>query len=190
MKARSFAVLVMAFRLVGTAFTVATFPGLVVAAAIQDGVVDLVGVPASVTGDGPGAYRAEYDAVASARTAVVVTFLPSLACSVVAASLLAVAVAGVRYWTLGWWMCSWLGLAVGAHAFPDPEAALALDHTSANHRGVTRRVGTALGSAVRVAAALSLFRADLLYAALLYYAVSALLLPGTPPFAVPVPLFG
>lgn len=176
----------MSFRLVGTAFTVATFPGLVVAAAIQDGVADLAGVPASVTGEGPDAYEAEYDAIGSARTAVVVTFLPSLACSVVAASLLSVAVVGVRYWTLGWWMCSWLGLAVGAHAFPDPEAALALDRTSAHARGPMRRVGTALGSGVRIAAALSLFRADLLYAALLYYAVSALLLPGTPPFGVPV----
>ena len=180
----------MPFRLVGTAFTVATFPGLVVAAAIQDAVADLAGVPTSVVGDGVDAYEAEYDAVGSAGAALLVTFLPSVICTLVAAALIAVAVVGVPFWTLPWWMCSWFGLAVAAHSFPDPDAALSLVGASSRLQGPARRVGSALGTGARLTAVLSLFRADLLYAALLYYIVASVLLPGSPRFGVPVPPFG
>ncbi|QLG26311.1 hypothetical protein HUG10_01590 [Halorarum halophilum] len=180
----------MPFRLVGTVFTVATFPGLVVAAAIQDAVVDRAGVPTSLVGDGADAYEVDYDAVGSPRTALVVTFLPVLVCSAVAATLLAVAVRLLPFWTLGWWICSWLGLAVGSHAFPDPETASAIRRAFTAAEGPARTVGRTLVVTVRTSALLSLFRFDVLYAAVLYYAVAALLLPGTPDLGLPLLPFG
>lgn len=179
----------MPFRLVGTAFTVATFPGLVAAAAIQDAVATRAGVPTALAGDGVD-YEVEYDAVGCRRTALVVTFLPFLVCSAVAATLLAVAVRALPFWTLGWWMCSWLGLAVGAHAFPDPETAGAIRRAFTTADGPARTVGATLAATVRASAVLSLFRFDALYAAVLYYAVAALLLPGSPMLGFPVIQFG
>ena len=180
----------MTFRLVGLAFTVATFPGLVVAAAIQDAVSDVAGVRTYAAGDGVDAYVADYDAVSSPSTALAVTFLPALACTLLASTLLAVAVRLLPFWTLSWWMCSWFGLAVGVHAFPDPEAAAALDGTSATLGGPAATLGSALGTTVRASAALSLVRVDALYAALLYYAVAAILLPGAPVVEIPAFPFG
>ena len=180
----------MAFRLVGAAFTVATFPGLVVAAAVQDTVTDYAGVRTSTVGDGVDAYVANYDAIARPSTALAVTFLPVLTCTLLASTVFAVAVRLLPFWTLSWWMCSWFGLAVGVHAFPDPDAAAALDGTSATLDGPMGTLGSVLGTTARVSAVLSLVRVDALYAALLYYAVAALLLPGAPVVGVPALPFG
>lgn len=178
----------MFFRYANAAFTFATFPGLVAAATIEDTLVQRVGVPGTVSGDRSGSYRTDYGGVASLRSALAVTVIPFVACSAFAATLLAVAVVAVPFWTLGWWMCSWLGLAAAVHALPDSDAAIALGRTSRDVDGAAGRLGTTLASAFRVSDALVLVRADALYASLLYYAVASTLLPGSPGIGVPAVL--
>ncbi|QLG63117.1 hypothetical protein [Halorarum salinum] len=177
----------MFFRYANAAFTFATFPGLVAAATIEDTLVQRVGVPRTISGSS-GSYRTEYGGVDSLRSALAVTVLPFVACSAFAATLLAVAVVAVPFWTLGWWMCSWFGLAVAVHALPDSDAALALGRASGDVEGAAGRLGAVLASAFRVSDALVLVRADALYASLLYYAVASALLPGSPGIAIPAVL--
>lgn len=175
----------MSFRFTNAGFTFLTFPGLVAATTIEDTLAQRVGAHSTFSSDRPRAYETDYGSVTSLPSAVAVTVLPFVACSGFAAVVLGLAVVAVPFWTLGWWMCSWLGLAVAAHAFPDPDAARALRRTSLEADGTTGRLGTTLASAFRLSDALVLVRVDALYASLLYYAVASLLLPGSPDVGLP-----
>ncbi|WP_435065617.1 hypothetical protein [Halobaculum sp. EA56] len=125
-------------------------------------------------------YAADYRRAPTYRSLLAATAVPPVATALVAVLLFVAAATVVEFWTLRWWMLTWLGVAVAAHALPAADASRALRERSRRTDSRLRRVGAPLATAGRLAAALTIVRVDALIAAALYYLVAAALYPGAP----------
>ncbi|WP_252699931.1 hypothetical protein [Natronosalvus vescus] len=186
--------------ILGVLFNLLTFPGLVLNGFVQNYYVQrysvpverldadalenldddeleerLDGVDASLDADESGEVVVDFYGIDDYRSAFVVTLVPFFVCSMVAFATFVLAVPLLEGEVRLWWLPFWLGLAVGAHTFPNAVATDALWQQSRSTGSPLRFVGYPVVAVSKVVNALRFLWIDLVYALVLFIAAKALI---------------
>lgn len=134
----------------------------------------LEGRDAVLDNDDTGEVVVDFYGIDDYRSAFTVTLMPFFVCSAVAFSAFVLSVPLLEGDASWWWLPAWLGLAVGAHTFPNAIATDALWEQSRSTSSPLKFLGYPVVAASKVVNLLRFLWIDLVYAALLFLAAKEL----------------